>query len=184
MQNWPPDNTPQKPDSPADRLLRAIALDDHATFYTTLRDIDDLNADKGAFLRAAAEARNMLFMKELAVGGADIQYCLAETQTLRGNIKIINEWDDYDEEYITRFESAEDRRRHAQLGDTINVLQKFQETFTKHIAPAETLRLQQQIWADLQALKQDITEIRDGKPLDKNALRRPPQQPPQPPKAS
>lgn len=171
MQDWPPENTRKDAPTPAMRLLAAIAVDDHAAFLSALPQITDLNADKGQFLRAAAEARNMLFMKELALAGADIPYATTEAERERGAIKQGSYWDDYIDEFVTQFNSAEDERRHQALGRTITTLQQFQKAYTAHIAPAESVKLQQKILAEIEALKHEIAEMRDGKPLEKPALR-------------
>ena len=175
MQDWPPQemrqDTRKDAPTPALRLLAAIAVDDHAAFQAALPEIADLNADKGQFLRAAADARNMLFMKELALAGADIPYATAEAERERGAIRQDSYWDDYIHDFVTQFSSTADKRRHQTLGHTISTLQQFQKTYTAHIAPAESLKLQQRILAEIETLTHEITEMRDGKPLEKPALR-------------
>lgn len=179
MMDWPPEQPHLQDRSPPEDLLRAIATDDHAAFFAALPAVrPDINSNKGQYLRAAADARNMLFMKELALAGADILYAASEAERERAAIKVHTYWDDERDDVVTKFDSAADRARHGALGRTVSTLQQFQKTYTEHIAPAESLKMQQRILEEIEALKREITEMRDGRPLDKPALR------PHPPKAT
>jgi hypothetical protein len=170
MQDWSPSEPPHQTPTAAQRLLAAIAVDDHAAFYAALPDArGDINSGKGQYLRAAAEQGNMLFMKELALAGADISYAAAEATRERSGIRRSTYWDDDD--IVTRFNSRADETRYNTLSAITSTLQDFQKTFTAHIAPAESLKMQERILAEIEALKQEITEMRDGKPLEKPALR-------------
>lgn len=171
MHDWPPEDMRSSGRTPQEHLLAAIAADDHAAFYAALPDVrGDINKNKGQYLRAAADARNMLFMKELALAGADIGYASAEAERERSSIQKNSYWDDRREDFITRFENAAEEARYNKLGRTMATLQQFQQNFTAHIAPAETLKNQQRILEEIEALKQQITELRDGKPIEKGAL--------------
>lgn len=172
MQDWPPSETQSQKPTTAQRLLAAIAVDDHAAFYAALPDArGDVNSGKGQFLRAAAETRNMLFMKELTLAGADISYAATEAARERSGIKKNTYWDDAREDVVTKFNSRADEVRYNTLGAIASTLNDFQKSFTAHIAPAESLKMQERILAEIEALKQEITEMRDGKPLEKPALR-------------
>lgn len=171
MQDWPPETQSPQPTT-AQRLLAAIAVDDHAAFYAVLPDArSDINSGKGQFLRAAAEAGNMLLMKELTLAGADISYAAAEADRERSTIRKKTYWDDETDDIVTRFNSRDDEARYNRLGQTVSTLLQFQKNYTQHIAPAEALKLQERILAEIEALKLEITEMRDGKPLEKPALR-------------
>jgi len=172
MQNWPPSETRGQTPATAQHMLAAIAADDHAAFYAVLPDVrGDINSGKGQFLRAAADAGNMLFMKELTLAGADIAYAAAEATRERSLIRKTTYWDDETENIVTKFNSRNDEARHNRLAQTTTTLQQFQKTYTQQIAPAESLKLQQRILDEIEALKLEITEMRDGRPLDKPALR-------------
>lgn len=167
------DARPVPGETPHARLLRAIASGDHDGFAAALPAAGDLNAAQGALLRAAAHADNTLFMKELALRGADPAYAIEQSERARAGIPRKRIWDDDVEMYFTQYYNLDDDMRDRSLGKEITALQKFHEDFVKNAAPYETLRRQQQILDEITALRQEISEMRDGKPLEKAALHAP-----------
>lgn len=174
MLDWPPEDMRHTGRTPHEYMLAAIAADDHRTFYAALDAVrGDINAHKGAYLRAAADARNMLFLKELTLAGADIPYATAETERERNAIQKNTYWDDDIEDVVTRFANPADEARYKTLSQGISTLNSFQQTYTQHIAPDEMLKTQQRILKELEELKRDVTELRDGKPLEKGLFAAP-----------
>lgn len=174
MLDWPPEDMRHTGRTQQEHMLAAIAADDHRMFYAALPAVaDDLNKNKGQYLRAAAEVRNMLFMKELTLAGADIPYATAETERERNAIQKNTYWDDDIEDVVTKFKNPADEARYKTLSHTIATLNTFQQTYTQHIAPDEMLKTQQRILKELEELKRDVTELRDGKPLEKGLFAAP-----------
>lgn len=161
---------PPQPSPPASRLLDAIANDNHAAFYQELKQIDDINMDQGALLFAAARAQNYLFMRELVTRGADIDYCISDIRNEMAKVPRKRYYDDYDECYYTRYPTPQDEKRYKELSDASDMLRKYQQHYIASIAPAEIAKNQQRLLDEIQALKNEIAELRDGKPLEKSAL--------------
>lgn len=169
MTEWPPHNGDNTP-GPAATLCAAIRGDAHDAFYAAIKQIDNLNQNGGIFLRTAAQARNKLFMKELVSRGADIPYALDVISKEMSQIPRQRAYDEYDDDYIIRYKNKDDERRYKNLSEISTTLQQFQKHYTEHLAAIEVVKNQLRILEEIQALKQEIADLRDGTPLSKGAL--------------
>ncbi len=169
MTQWPP-HTGDIPPNPADTLFVAIRGDAHDAFYASIKNVKDLNQSDGLFLRTAAQMRNRLFMKELVSHGADIPYALDAVSREMAQIPRQHDYDDYGDDYTIRYNNREDEKRYRDLKMISETLQQFQKHYTTHLAPIEIVKNQLRILDEIEQLKREIAELRDGKPLGKGAL--------------
>lgn len=169
MTEWPPHNG-DIPPNPADTLFTAIRSNAHDAFYASIKQVKDLNQNGGLFLRMAALGRNNLFMKELVSHGADIPYTLEAVSREMAKIPRRHIHDDYDDDYTIHYNNRDDEKRYRDLSAISETLQKFQEHYTKHLAPIEIVKNQLRILDEIAQLKAEIAELRADKPLDKGAL--------------
>lgn len=169
MTQWPP-HTGDTPPNPADTLFVAIRGDAHDAFYASIKQVKDLNQGGGLFLRTAALMRNKLFMKELVSHGADIPYTLDAINREMSQIPRRRVYDDYDDDYSIHYNNRDDEKRYRDLSNITDTLQQFQKYYTEHLAPIEIVKNQLRILDEIEQLKRDIAELRDGKPLTKIAL--------------
>lgn len=165
-----PDNSSDQPPSAAARLMAALRGDDHAAFYKEIKTVDDINMDDGALLQAATRAQNKLFMRELITRGADVAYCMAGIYKEIQKIPRSRYYDEYHEEYVNRFQNREDEKHYKELNAAVDFLRQYQRYYNESVAPAEIAKNQHLLLEEIQSLKAEIAELRDGKPLEKTAL--------------
>lgn len=171
MTQWPPRASAASAPNADKLLIAAIRADDHAGFYAALKAVADVNAQDGIFLQTAAEVNNQLFMKELMLAGADIDYAHNKAYAQMAPIKYEYKSSGamYDMGHRV-FKNAGDEAKYMHFQRITERLHNYRNHFVEKVKPIETVRFQKTIMAELEALRRELTELREGKPLDKKPL--------------
>jgi len=153
-----------------DLFLSAIDNDDTVIFQKAIDGGADVNYANGQPLQRAAMARNFLFLKELMVRGADVNYATEAMKREQNNIPRRRKTNDWGEPTGYTYRNKDEKARYTDLTAAIKTLDDYQKKFINDVMPMESLRLQHETLKEIRALRNEITTALHGKALDKKRL--------------